>query len=527
MNSNANVVAPLAAEEQARLDRWFKDVGMVYDKPSRKCREQATQGLMLVAIVNALKERCENQTQWCLAVEQEVNLSKFPSSTLYNDTSVVQCYKNHLQKALVQFYTQNPRVDCISDRGSSVSSISGVSRTDLALFGWAPEHAFERMGGVIEIKAFPENNYKDIDNFSPSNRLQGSQVRERALQGVAQTLFYGAVCKEMSDARYFAFIYCNLLVRFQIHPEQHNLILMESLDPSVDSQEPQSVRALLQQIKDGSNPMVHDVTTREGGTILLDWTERMAGSAIDLPPGLPISSGNNIGMAQMQVASHILGDPENIVFAATQTETGRRHWRRYAQPPASPRPNEAGHSEGSGTGAEDRRGPRDKDGSDRGGNSGTGDGGNAGGGEQPRDDEKSGPSGKDEKGSSGAGEISNTGNVANPVTESTSNSTMATTSSTGAVERILFTDLEEPDSKQSQLRTQDRFSSDWLEQVDENGWREREDEEVLDCTVVAKSMDRMGIRVKRVSLEQFASIGAHDPTLAPLQPFDRRVGAVC
>lgn len=87
-------------------------------------------------------------------------------------------------------------------------------------------------------------------------------------------------------------------------------------------------------------------------------------------------------MEQMQVASRILGDPENIVIAATRTETGRKHLGKYAQTAASPRPSEAGNGKGKGTGAEGRQGPLDKDGSDRGENFGTGDGGKAGGMEQ-------------------------------------------------------------------------------------------------------------------------------------------------
>lgn len=105
------------------------------------------------------------------------------------------------------------------------------------------------------------------------------------------------------------------------------------------------------------------------------------------------------------------------------------------------------------------------------------------------------------------------------VTQSSSNSTMATSSSrftmTTSSSHPTFSSVSDNvtsvDDKVKSPSTQPvptgaAFFDDWLEEINEEGCREREADQVSDSTLAAKVLDRMGYMRLQVSGEQLESI---------------------
>ena len=102
---------------------------------------------------------------------------------------------------------------------------------------------------------------------------------------------------------------------------------METLESQSD-QEPQTVRDLLQGIRDGKNPMAHNLKKIEGGEACLKWIGLMHLNARTMLNGESLGAGSDPLPSRgpgHQMA--VLGDTENIIYGAFHNGTGEKHLR--------------------------------------------------------------------------------------------------------------------------------------------------------------------------------------------------------
>lgn len=124
---------------------------------------------------------------------------------------------------------------------------------DIGLVACQLESSQVQIGGPSELKAYPADDLAGLDDFKKTNNFKSRAALRRAVQGVAQSLFYGSVSRAMSGTQVFAFIYCNRMVRFRFEHPDSNIILMEPLNSQARNLEPLSVRDLLKNIQDEFN----------------------------------------------------------------------------------------------------------------------------------------------------------------------------------------------------------------------------------------------------------------------------------